>query len=87
LSLQHQEDIMTDEPRAASAPKDSDADRNGGTPAQGAASGSGQAVQGGETQPASLKEIGAAARKTEASGATREALDRATAPNGQDAGE
>lgn len=78
---------MTDEPRAGSAPKPIDADRHGGTPAPGEAPGSSPGPRGGETQPATLKEIGAAARKTEASGAAREAIDRATAPNGQDAGE
>ncbi|KQP76929.1 hypothetical protein ASF41_04040 [Methylobacterium sp. Leaf111] len=86
MSLQQQEDIMTDEPRAGSAPKEMDADRHAGTPTQGAPPGSEPTVQGGEAPPATLEEIGAAARKTETSGATREAIDRATAPNGQDAG-
>ncbi|KQP42292.1 hypothetical protein ASF49_00040 [Methylobacterium sp. Leaf104] len=83
---------MTDEPRARSAPKGLGADRDAqtltqdnapqtGLPAQGGA------MPGGGTPSATLGEIGAAARKAETSGAAREAIDRATAPNGTDAGE
>jgi hypothetical protein len=68
LSLQDQEDIMTDTPRETSPPTSTDT----GTPG-----------------PDKVREIGQAARKAEAetSGDTREAIDRATAPNGQAAGE
>ena len=86
---------MTDEPRAQSVQKGLDADRapegltqdnapQDGAPRAGSTPPGGQPESG---TPATLEAIGAAARKAESSGAAHEAIERATAPNGKDAGE
>ncbi|MGU3361675.1 hypothetical protein ACLBWX_15185 [Methylobacterium sp. M6A4_1b] len=78
---------MTDEPRERSALKGLDADRDAQPLTQDNAPPSGLPAQGGDTPSATLEDIGAAARKAGTSGAAREAIERATAPNGKDARE
>ncbi|MDB5648221.1 hypothetical protein [Methylobacterium sp.] len=77
---------MIDEPGEHPSPKDFDADRNGRGPGRQDAGDAGPPAQ---KPGASLEQIGAAARNagSATSGAAREAIERATAPNGTDAGE